>query len=82
MLLTLLIEFTCPRCAKQFQGRYSKDIHKFIYENNRVFLPPNHSFRNHRKNQFDGKVENRGPPMIMGPTDYLKKYEDVELKAW
>ena len=20
--------------------------------------------------------------MIMGPTDWIKKYEDVELKAW
>ena len=34
------------------------------------------------KNQFDVKVENRSPPMIMGLGDWLKKYEDVELKAW
>jgi hypothetical protein len=47
-----------------------------------VFLQPNHRFRNHHKNQFDGKVENKGPPMIMGPTYWLKKYEDVELKTW
>jgi hypothetical protein len=47
-----------------------------------VFLPPDHRFRNHHKNQFDGKYENRGPPMIMGPYDWLKKYEYVELKAW
>ena len=46
-----------------------------------VFLPTNHKFRN-RKNQIDGKVENISPPMIMGPGDWLKKYEDVELKAW
>jgi hypothetical protein len=61
---------------------YSKDLHKFIYTNNMVFLPTDHKFRNRLKNQFDGKVENRGPPMIMGPGDWLKKYEDVELKSW
>jgi hypothetical protein len=47
-----------------------------------VFLPTYHKFRNCLKNQFDGKVENRGPPMIMGPGDWIKKYEDVELKGW
>jgi hypothetical protein len=47
-----------------------------------VFLPTYHNFRNHLKNHFDGKVENRGPPMIMGPGDWLKKYEDDELKSW
>ena len=47
-----------------------------------VFLPPDHKFRNRLKNQFDGKVENRGPPMIMGLGDWIKKYEDVELKGW
>jgi hypothetical protein len=34
-----------------------------------VFLLPDHRFRNRHKNQFDGKFENRGPPMIMGPMD-------------
>jgi hypothetical protein len=34
------------------------------------------------KNEFDGKVENKCPFMIMGPGDFLKKYEDAELKAW
>jgi hypothetical protein len=52
-----------------------------MYANNMVFLPPDHRFRNYHKNQFDGKVENIGPPMIMGPTDWLKKYENDELKA-
>jgi hypothetical protein len=47
-----------------------------------VFLPTDHKFRNRLKNQFDGKVENRGPPMIMGQGDWIKKYEDVELKGW
>ena len=47
-----------------------------------IFLPTDHKFRNHLKNQFDEKVENRGPPMIMGPGDWIKKYEDVELKDW
>jgi hypothetical protein len=47
-----------------------------------VFLPTDHNFRNCRNNQFDGKVENRGPPMIMGLSDWIKKYEDVELKVW
>ena len=72
----------CPRCAEQFQGRYSKYLHKFFYANNRVFLSPDHKFRNHLKNQFDGKVENTGPPMIVDPGDWLKKYEYAELKAW
>lgn len=67
---------------EQFQGWYSKDLHKFIYANNRVFLPLDHRFRNCLKNQFDGKVENRGPPMIMGPSDWFKMYEDAELKDW
>jgi hypothetical protein len=47
-----------------------------------VFLPLDHRSRNLHKNQVDGKVENRGPAMIMGPVDLLKKYENVELKAW
>jgi len=47
-----------------------------------VFLPLDHRFRSLDKNQFDGNVENRGPPMIMGLDDWLKKYEDVELKVW
>ena len=47
-----------------------------------VFIPPDHKFRNRMKNQFDGNFEKRIPPMIMGPDDWLKKYEDVELKAW
>ena len=47
-----------------------------------VILPPDHKFRNHLENQFDGKFENRGPPMIMCPGDWLKKCEDVELKSW
>jgi hypothetical protein len=47
-----------------------------------VFLPPYHKFINRLKNQFDGKGENKCPPMIMGPCDWIKKYEDVELKAW
>ena len=68
--------------CKQFQRWYSKDLHKFIYANNRVFLPPNHRFRGHQKNQFDGKVENRGPPLILGPDDWLNKYEDAKSKAW
>jgi hypothetical protein len=61
---------------------YSKYLHKFVYANNMVFLPTDHKFRNLLKNQFDGKVENRGPPMIIGPGDWIKKYEDVELKGW
>ena len=61
--------FACPRCAKQFQGCYSKDLHKCIYANNMVFLPPDHRFRDRKKDQFDGKVENRGPPLILGPGD-------------
>jgi hypothetical protein len=69
-------------CAEQFQGWYSKDLHKFIYANSRVFLPLDHKFRNHLKNQFDGKIENIGPPLIMGIDDWIKKCEDVELKAW
>jgi hypothetical protein len=74
--------FAFPICVEKFQGRYSKDLHKFIYANNTVFLPPEHRFRNFHKNQFDGKVENRGPPMIMGPTNWIKKYKDAELKSW
>jgi hypothetical protein len=74
--------FSFPRCAKQFQWQCFEDLHNFFYSNNRFFLPPDHKFRNHLKNQFDGKVENRGPPLIMGPGDLLKKYEDTELKAW
>jgi len=46
------------------------------------FLPPYHRFRNRHKNQFYGKFENRGPLMIMGPIDWIKKYEVAELKAW
>jgi hypothetical protein len=65
-----------------FKVGYSKYLHKFIYANNMVFLPLDHKFRNRLKNQFDGKVENRGPPMIMGLGDWIKKYEYVELKAW
>jgi hypothetical protein len=52
-------------------------LHKFIYANNRVFLPPDHKLRNPLKNQFDGKFVNIGPPMIMGLGDWIKKYEDV-----
>ena len=52
---------------------YYKDLHKFIYASNRVFLPPDHRFRDRQKNQFHGKVENRGPPLSMGPCDLLKK---------
>ena len=74
--------FACPICAEQFQGQYSKYLHKFIYTNNSDFLLPNHKFRNRLQNQIDGKVENRGPPMIMGPGDWLKKYDYVELKSW
>ena len=46
------------------------------------FLPLDHRFRNHHKNPFDGKFENRGPPLILGPGDWLKKYEDAKSKAW
>ena len=74
--------FVFSICDQQFQGRYSKHILKFIYKNNRVFLPPYHKFRNSLKNQFDGKVENRGPPLIMGLGDWIKKYEYVEFKYW
>ena len=42
-----------------------------------VFLPLDHKFRNCLKNQFDEKVENICPPMIMSPGDWHKKYEDV-----
>jgi hypothetical protein len=45
------------------------------------FLPTDHKFRNRLRNQFDRKVENR-VAMIMGPVDWIKKYEDVELKGW
>ena len=62
--------------------RYSKDLHKIIYANNRIFLPPDHRFRDRQKNQFDGKVENRGPPLILGPDDWLKNYEDAKSKDW
>ena len=58
--------FACPIYAEQFKGWYSKGLHKFIYAINKVFLPPDHKFKNRLKNQFDGKVENIGPPMIMG----------------
>lgn len=74
--------FACPRCAEQFEGRYSKDLHKVIYANNRVFLPPDHKFRSRLKNQFDGKIENKPPPKVMGPADWLKMYGDAESKAW
>jgi hypothetical protein len=47
-----------------------------------VFLLTDHKFINRLKKQFDGKVENRGPPMIMGLGDWIKKYEDAKLKAW
>ena len=47
-----------------------------------IFLPPYHKFINCTKNGFDGKLENRSPPMIVGPGDWLKRYEDVELKSW
>jgi hypothetical protein len=47
-----------------------------------VFLPTDNKFRNRLKNQFDGKVENRGPPMIMGPGNWNKNDEDVEFKGW
>ena len=48
----------------------------------RIFLPLDHRFIDRQKNQFDGKVENRGPPLILGPSDWLKKYEDAKSKAW
>ena len=53
-----------------------------IYANNRVFLPPDHKLRNSLKNQFDGKIENRPPPKVMSPVDWIKRYEDAELKSW
>ena len=46
------------------------------------FLPPDHRFRGLQKNQFDGKVENRSPPLILGIVDWFKKYEDTKSKAW
>ena len=46
-----------------------------------VFLPPYHKFRNSLNNQFDRKVENKGPPLNMGQGDWINKYEDAELNA-
>jgi hypothetical protein len=51
-------------------------------QKNRVFLPPYHRLRDHQKNQFDGKFENRGPSLILGPGDWTKKYEDAKSKSW
>ena len=53
-----------------------------MFPNKKFFLPPYHNFRSRHKHQFDGKFENRGAPMIMDPSDWIKKYEDAELKAW
>ena len=46
------------------------------------FLPPDHRFIDRQNNQFDGKVENRGPPSILGASNWLKKYEDAKSKSW
>jgi hypothetical protein len=64
------------------KGNILKIYTNLFVQTTRYFLPPNHKFRNHLKNQFDGKIENRGPPKIMGPVDLLMKYEDTELKSW
>ena len=47
-----------------------------------VFLPPYQRFRDHQKNQFDGKVEYSGPPLILGPSDCLKKYEYDKIESY
>ena len=47
-----------------------------------MFLPLDHRFRDRQNNQFDRKVENKGPPLILGAVDWLKKYEDAKSKAW
>ena len=44
------------------------------------FLATDHKFRTWLKNQFDENIESRGPPKVIGPADWLQKYEYAEQK--
>ncbi|GKB90866.1 hypothetical protein Tco_0963138 [Tanacetum coccineum] len=62
----------CPICANSTRSSWLKYGRKFCYMGHRRWLEQNHKYR-YQSDQFDGKVEEEGPPTPLMGCDILKE---------
>ncbi|CAN1161920.1 hypothetical protein LINPERHAP2_LOCUS24198 [Linum perenne] len=69
---------SCPTCNFDTVPLRLPSSGKNAFMGSRRFLPINHRFRQQRR-RFDGKVEERGPPLLLTGSEVLKQLENVNV---
>jgi len=65
----------CAYCNYDPNSCYLKHSHKMCYMDHRVFLPPNHAWRNNKKS-FNGKKDLRPTPQMIEGTQIIEMLKD------
>nr|XP_029150768.1 uncharacterized protein LOC112770380 [Arachis hypogaea] len=68
----------CPVCNLDAETNQLTHSQKWCFMGHRHFLNPNHRYRKDR-DRFDGKIEDRGPPVKLSGRDIARQLQDVHV---